>query len=71
MLKEDFRQAVRDELRKVPVTQRKVWDSRQLSSWWFKTVNEKPWLTWEKYSGNDLWHQVQSMCNNMIGDEAL
>lgn len=69
MEKEDFKEAVRGKLKKVPLETRKLWNDNDLFVWWSRARAEDSYLTWEKCSG-DVWQWVPGMCSDLIGKDA-
>ena len=70
MEKQDFENAVRAVLRKIPLETRKAWTDADLFLWWSKTQAEDSYLTYEDARGS-LWQYVPDMCNDMIGSDAI
>ena len=70
MNKEDFKQRLREKLRKTPLETRKQWTDTDLFIWWTKAKAEDSYLTWERCSG-DLWQSVPGMCRDLIGNDAF
>jgi hypothetical protein len=70
MNKEDFKQRLREKLRKTPLETRKQWTDTDLFIWWTKAKAEDSYLTWERCSG-DLWQYVPGMCRDLIGNDAF
>jgi len=70
MNKEDFRNALRDKLGKVPLETRKKWNDNDLFTWWLKAKAEDSYLTWERAPG-DVWQHVPGMCRELIGPNAI
>ena len=70
MNKEDFKQALRQRIKEVPLETRKKWTGTELLIWWGQTKAKDSYLTWEKCPG-DPWQWVSVMCNDLIGNEAI
>jgi hypothetical protein len=70
MKKEDFRNALRDKLTKVPLEVRKTWNDTDLFAWWLKARAEDSYLTWERAHG-DIWQYVPGMCRDLTGPDAM
>ena len=70
MNKEDFKKALRDKLRKIPLETRKKWNETDLLGWWGKAQTEDSYLTWERAPG-DVWQHVKGMCRDLIGTNAI
>ena len=69
MDKEEFKQAVRTELRRVPVEERRSWDDNKLFSWFLQAQAEDSYLTWDRCPG-DPWQWVPGFCKDLIGPRA-
>lgn len=70
MKKEDFKEAVRGKLKKVPLETRKLWSDTDLFVWWSQAKAQDSYLTWEKCPG-DVWQWVPGMCRDLIGKDAI
>ncbi len=70
MKKTEFRQALRDKLRKVPLTARQKWNDTDLLVWWQLAKSEDSYLTWDGCCG-DLWQSVPGMCQDLVGKNAF
>jgi len=70
MKKEDFKQALREKLKKVPIETRKEWTSTNLFTWWVQAKDEDSYLTWERCPG-DVWQSVPGMCKDLYGKGAI
>ena len=68
MKKEDFREAVRAELRKVSRDIRRDWGETDLFIWWNKAQAADSYLRWERASG-DVWQYVKGFCDDLIGEK--
>lgn len=69
MKKEDFKRAVREKLKHVPLETRKQWNDTDLFVWWCKAKTEDSYLTWELCPG-DVWQWVKGICGDLIGQNA-
>jgi hypothetical protein len=70
MRKQQFRKAVRDKLRQVPLEIRKTWNETNLFVWWTAARAVDSYLTWERAPGDAVWQHVKLMCGELIGREA-
>jgi hypothetical protein len=70
MKESKFRQRVKDELRKVPLAERKTWDTQKLMAWWFAQVKDDPTIAHGAGPG-DHWQSAHSAAIGMYGDEAV
>jgi hypothetical protein len=70
MNKEDFKRAVQEKLRRVPLETRKQWNDTDLFVWWGNAKAEDSYLTWERCPG-DVWQWVKGICDNLIGKNAI
>jgi hypothetical protein len=69
MKREEFRNAVRDKVRKIPLETRKSWREIDLLMWWQGAKNEDSYLTLDRSYG-DVWQEVRAMCRDLFGDSA-
>lgn len=69
MLKSDFEKAIRTELRKIPIEERRTWDDTKLFFWYMEAKSTNPFLVWDKCPG-DPWQCVPSICKYLIGPGA-
>jgi hypothetical protein len=65
-----FRQRVQDELRKVPLAERKTWDGHKVFAWWMGKVKDDPTLTYGAGRG-DHWQHAHSAAMKMYGADAV
>ena len=70
MKKEEFRNALRSKLGKIPLELRKGWNDTDLFTWWLKARAEDSYLTWERARG-DVWQYVPGFCGDLIGPNAI
>lgn len=70
MTEHEFAQKVVDELRKIPVAERRSWRGSDLMGWWFDIKSTNTYLTIKGFDG-DLWQRVSGICQDMIGEGAL
>ena len=70
MKKEDYREALRDRLRRVPVETRRAWTHTDLMMWWIQEREKDSYLKWERAPG-DPWQHVKGMCDDLIGPKAF
>jgi hypothetical protein len=68
--KEEFRRALRDRLKQVPLETRKTWSDNDLHVWWTRASREDSYLTWERATG-DVWQHVSGMCSDLLGPRAI
>ena len=69
MTKHEFAQKVIDELRKIPVDERRTWRGSELMAWWFDIKSKNSYLIITGFDG-DLWQRVPGICQDMIGEGA-
>jgi hypothetical protein len=69
MEKEAFKQAVRTELRRVPLQERRSWDDHKLMAWYSQAQAEESFLTWERCP-SDPMQWVSGFCKDLIGSKA-
>jgi hypothetical protein len=70
MRKQQFKKAVRDKLRQVPLEIRKTWNETNLFVWWTAARAADSYLTWERAPGDHVWQHVKVMCGELIGRDA-
>ncbi|WP_243318070.1 hypothetical protein [Geothrix paludis] len=70
MNKSEFEQAVRTELMRVPIAERRTWDNNKLFFWFMKAKTDNPRLTWDRCPG-DPWQWVPGICKHLIGPNAF
>lgn len=68
MVSEQFRDAVRQRLKLVPLESRRNWNQAELFRWWLVARNEDPQCT----SGDvDVaWYRVKRICADLLGPQA-
>jgi hypothetical protein len=69
MKKQDFENALRRELQKVPLETRKKWDNTDLRFWWLRIHAAGAYLAYEGARGS-VWHCVPGICRDLIGPTA-
>jgi predicted ATPase len=70
MDEQDFRDAVRVRLRKVPVEDRSRWTDSNLYAWWLATQSGDSKLSVDNGRGK-IWQSVRILVKDLIGPDAL
>ena len=70
MKKQDFENALRAELRNVPLETRKKWQHTDLHFWWLRAQVRDSSLTYESAYGS-AWQYIATMCRDVIGPNAV
>lgn len=70
MKKEDFKNALISEVQKIPLAERKKWDSTDLFAWWTEASTANTYLRWDHCKG-DLWQRVPGFLKGYFGPNAV
>jgi hypothetical protein len=66
MTNDEFKLALRQRLRQIPLEERKRWDAVDLFGWWLQECTRGSDLSWEGCPG-DASESVPGMCKDIIG----
>jgi hypothetical protein len=70
LMKQQFRERVRVDLEKVPLTMRRNWTEREVRAWWDYIKLKHPTIERGLGSG-DSWPQAKSACDGLYGKRAV